>query len=209
MDQIGKSPSARAELRVKELLRTTGLHREELSRTVAGNLMRAGRLPAALEVLEAHAGSSEPETLLLRGEIEARLGRDADARASFDRVLARHPGSAAARRNVGILLLGQGRPAEARPWLEKAVALDAGEAAAWNGLGVIRARAGDTEGAVAAWRRAVQADPRLADAWYNLGTTLARRGERAAAREAVERYAALADGAERRRALALLGRLGR
>ena len=208
MDQVGKSPSAEAELRMKELLGRTGLRREELSRTVAGNLLRAGRLPAAHEVLDAHRESSDPETLLLRGEILAGLGRHAEARGSFDRVLARHPEHAAAHRNVGILLLGQGRPAEARRWLEKAVALDPGQALAWNGLGVVFARAGDAKGAVASWRRAVEADPRLSDAWYNLARTLAGLGEREAARAAVERYAALAEGAERARALALLSRLG-
>jgi arylsulfatase A-like enzyme/Tfp pilus assembly protein PilF len=208
MDRIGKDESAGTEVRVLELLGTTGLKREELNRTVAGNLMGAGRLAAALTALEPFRDSPAVETQLLRGEVLARLGRARDARTCFERALAADPRSPQAHRNLGILLLGDGRMAEARRWLEKAVELDAGQAEAWNGLGVIQSRSGDAAGAVAAWRRAVEADPTLADAWYNLAGTLAGLGRQDEARVAIERYAAAAHGPEREKALAILARMG-
>jgi len=208
MDRIGKDESAQTELRVLELLGTTGLRREELNRTVAGNLMGAGRLDAALKALEPFRESAAAETQLLRGEVLARRGRDREARACFDRALEADPRSPQAHRNVGILLLAEGRVPDARRWLEKAVELDGGQAEAWNGLGVIRSRSGDPAGAVAAWRRAVEADPGLSDAWYNLASTLARQGRHDDARQALERYAAATRGPEREKALALLSRIG-
>lgn len=208
MDQVGKTSSAAPEMRIVEILGGLHMHQESLSRTVALNLLRAGRAEAARKVLQPFSQSPDPGTNLALGEIAATQSRFVEAETRFEAVLARDPGSAEARKDMGILRLSQGRPGDARRWLEQAVAADEAEVEAWNGLGVARAQAGDLQGAVTAWRKAVALEPGLGDAWFNLAVTLRRLGDTAAARDALERYVPLAQGPDRARAEALLRQLG-
>lgn len=207
MKRVGKDPSLAPELRVEELLGTLGLRREYVRRTVAGNILKAGRPQIAWRILRPCAGSTDPLTLIALAEAATATGRFAEARTALEQALKRDPDNAIAQRDVGILLLSAGQPAQARPWLEQALAHDARSAEAWNALGVVRAQGGDVSGAVTAWQEAVRADPQLADAWFNLALALQKLGDRPHATEALERYVGLVSGPDRARAQALLARL--
>jgi tetratricopeptide (TPR) repeat protein len=207
VDRVGTSESLEPERRIAELLKSLGLRRESLARSVGTSLLRAGRLQAAHDILEPFAASAvEPGTAVLLGEIATVQGRYAEADARFRKVLAQDP-EGRARMGLGILLLSQGRAREAGSWLEQALARNQRLPEAWNALGVVRIQTGDAAGAVTAWRRAVDLDPGLGDAWFNLALGLAGRGEKQAAIDALERYLPLAKRPDRPKAEALLAKL--
>jgi arylsulfatase A-like enzyme/Flp pilus assembly protein TadD len=208
IEKLGKTDSLEPELRVKQLLKELKIEREFLSRTIAHNLLKAGRPKAAREVLLRFEGSKDAATQLVLGEVLATLGQPQPAERLFREVLAREPDNPDACKNMGILLLAVGKTGEARGWLQKALQVDPELAEAWNGLGVVLAQAGDRAGAADAWRKAVLADPALADAWFNLGVTLLEGGDRAGAAQALRRYLPLARGTDKAKAEALLRRLG-
>ena len=208
IDKLGKTTSLEPELRVKQLLKELKIEREFLSRTIAHNLLKAGRPQAALDVLARFVDSKDANTQLTLGEAQATLGQLAAAERRFRGVLANEPDNADARKDLGILLLAQGKTALAREWLQKAVEADPELAEAWNGLGVALSQSGDPKGAVAAWRQAVAKDAGLPDAWFNLGVTLRETGDRAGAVAALQSYLPLARGTDRARALSLLRELG-
>jgi choline-sulfatase len=207
MQKIGKSDSLEPENRVKRLLGELGLRREYVSRTIAYNMLRAGRPAAALEVLQPFADSQDPATHETLGEILLALGRTAAGRGAFEKALALAPNDAGALRGLGIVSLAAGRLGEARQRLERAVAADGSLADAWNALGVVRAETGDLPGAITAWRNTVAIDPEAGLAWFNLGLSLEKTGDRKGAAEALERYLPLAEGRERAQAEAMLRRL--
>ncbi len=207
MDKIGTSDSLQAETRVLAIIESLGVKRENLRRTIATNMMRAGRAGTAARVLAPFDTSPDPATQVLAGQIAASLGRFAEAEAHFRAALEREPRNAAAQAGIGIVLLGRGRPGPAREALERAVADDAGLAEAWNALGVVHAQAGETGAAVSAWERAVAIDPSLADAWFNLALLYQKAGARDQAIQALERYVHLAQGRDRAQGEALLARL--
>jgi Flp pilus assembly protein TadD len=209
VDQIGKTDSLAPEMRVRQLLSDLGLQREDLSRTVARNLLRGGHSGTVYELLEPFEDSPDPETQIVLGEAATALGRLSEARARFERALAANPRNPQACRDLGILFLAEGRLALAVSWLERALELDADQAEAWNALGVIRARNNDPSAAIVAWREAVGVDPALSDAWFNLALTLDQIGDPTSAAEALEQYIPLVTGRERARAEAILERLRR
>jgi choline-sulfatase len=191
--RLGKTDSLVPETRVRELMEELGIRSksESITRAVAHNFLRAGRPQAAAELMAGFSDSKVADTQLTLGEIAAALERPDAARRHFERALALDPSHAGGYRDLGVLLLAAGRGDEA-----------------WNALGVVHARAGRKAAAIDAWRRAVAADPELADTWRNLSLVLLETGDRVGAREALERYAALVQGSERRRAEAELARLG-
>jgi arylsulfatase A-like enzyme/Tfp pilus assembly protein PilF len=207
MDKVGATDSLTPELRILQILSRLAVKREYLSRVIAGNLMRAGRVETASKALAPFSASSDPATRVVLGQVAAALGRLAEAASHFEAALRSDPESATAWQGLGILLLGQGRLAPARTWLDQAVARDPSLPDAWNALGVVRAQAGDARGAVDAWERAVALDAGLGDAWFNLATVRSRSGDREGAARALERYLPLAAGPDRARAQALLAQL--
>lgn len=206
MEQVGKTESLEAERRIAEILKSLGLRKEPLARTIAVNLLRAGRLQAARDVLEPFDASPDPETQVLLGEVATAQGRFPEADGRFRKALGEDP-RGRARMGLGILLLSQGRAREARGWLEQALAANERLPEAWNALGVVRVQTGDTAGAISAWQRAVELDSGLSDAWFNLALGLAGRGDKPAAIRALERYLPLAKGADRSKAEALMAKL--
>lgn len=209
MAQIGKSESLKPEKRVLELLASLGVRKEPLSRSIATNMLRAGRAQVASKVLEPFASSPDPATQVALGEIATALGRLGEAEASFRRALATDSAEARAHLGMGIVLLTRGRPSEAGPWLAAALERDAKLPEAWNGLGVVRGQAGDFPGAVDAWEKAVGLDASLRDAWFNLALGHEKLGNHKAATHALEQYVPLAQGREKAQAEALLARLRR
>jgi arylsulfatase A-like enzyme/predicted Zn-dependent protease len=184
-----------------------GAGNESIHRKLALGLIAVGDPARGWQVLEPYADSPDPETQSALGRAAATLGRNAEARARFDRALELDPTYPTARMDLGILLMTEGRLEEARPMLEDAVARDPFLSEAWNGLGVIRMQTGDIRGAVVAWERALQADPRLSDAWYNLGYARSRLGDAAGAAEALRNYVPLVQGSDREQALQMIRQL--
>ena len=207
--RVGRDEDTAAETRVLELMAGLGLRNEALARTVAENLLRAGRPGASLALLEGYADSRDPSTRVLRAKSMAEVGRLPAAMQLLAELLREAPDSAAAHAGLGIALLSADRPADARAHLERAVELDPAQSEAWNGLGVALARAGEIERAETAWRRAVELDPELADTWFNLAVLHRRMGRPDQAAEDLRQYVALARGADRERALGLLRQLER
>jgi arylsulfatase A-like enzyme/Flp pilus assembly protein TadD len=207
--RIGHDESTAPETRVLELMGELGLRNESLARTVAENLLRAGRPAASLALLEGYEQSREPATRVLLAKSMAEVGRLPAAMQVLADLLREQPESAEAHAGLGIALLAADRQGEARSHLERAVTLDPSLAEAWNGLGVALARSGEIERAEAAWRRTVELDPRLADTWFNLAILHRRMGRGAEAASDLRRYVELAHGADRERALGMLRQLER
>ena len=207
MERVGKSDSLAPEKRVLELLAAIGVRKESLSRTVAMNILRAGRPEAALKVLAGFSDSPSAPTQVALGEVATALGRLGDAEARFRRALAADPAEARAHLGMGILLLTRGQAKEAAPWLAAAIERDRTLGEAWNGLGVVHAQAGDYPQAVDAWQKAVALDPTLRDAWFNLAVGYQKLGNRQAAAQALEQYVPLVEGRERARAMAIVKKL--
>src|SRR5262249_18286791 len=88
MEKIGKTDSLEPENEVKRLLGELGLRHEYLSRTIAYNMLRAGRPAAAWDVLRPFADSLDPATQETLGEVLLGLGRPGPARAAFEQAVA-------------------------------------------------------------------------------------------------------------------------
>lgn len=91
---------------------------------LADGLVNAGRLPAAERVYTFLAAAGWPNGLLQLGNVQIKLGKLAEAEASFKQLLdwpEALDALPASRRDVGIFLLDRGRFAEARPVLERAL----------------------------------------------------------------------------------------
>lgn len=95
-------------------------------------------------------------------EAGLRLERSAEAERWHRRDLARAPASAAAHRNLALVLLDRGAIPEALDLLERAVALAPRSVESWLLLARARLDAEEAAGALAAARRAVDTDPRRA-----------------------------------------------
>lgn len=194
VDAVGKRPDPVAELRLVELIENLGVRNESLSRSVANNLLLAGRAEAAAKVLAPFAESDRIETRILLGQAATTTGAFEAAERHFRSGLAIDDEHAGASLGLGILFLSMGRADRARPWLEQALARDPWLAEGWNALAVIHASAEDWTAAIEAWRRAVEIDPELADAWYNLALAYEKTG-RADLAAAARRRLADATGA--------------
>jgi len=193
--KVGKDPTRRAERKVMEAIDRLGIRNEPLHRTLATNMLEAGRPAVADRVLSPVKDSTDPETLRLLGQVDQELGRFEQAEARFRQVLEQRPEDPRALLGIGIVRLSREKPKEARRFLENAVRLDPSLGEGWNGLGVAKAGTGDFPGAVAAWRKAVALDPADSDAWFNLARGLHQVGETGKALEALERYLEIADRA--------------
>jgi Flp pilus assembly protein TadD len=201
--RIGRAESEGVETRVLELTQQLGIRNEALYRTIARNLLRAGRPGLAMEVLRPYAASNEPATRLTLAKALAELGREELAANHFEAVLAADGNNAEAHLGLGLLALGSGQSERAMRALERAVALESALPEAWNGLGVIHARAGDLVEAERLWQRAVALDAQMSDTWFNLALIHRQKGDLEAALTSLRRYAELVDGAERERALVM------
>lgn len=143
------------------------------------------RLASALALMDDHAGAAaaldaaltlrpgQADWRLMRGSINAELGRPEDAARDFCGVLADEPAHAQARRALGLLLLSNRIPAAA-DCFARSMALHPGDAESHWMLGRIAEAGGDFAAAQAAYRRALGQDPALPAALFDLGTLLYR-----------------------------------
>jgi Flp pilus assembly protein TadD len=121
---------------------------------------------------------ADEQALLIRADAFAMLGRPQDADASYRQVLARDPGSDAALRGLGRLLLNSD-PAAAEALFQQAVARDPRDAAAFNNLGIARDMQGRHADAQIAYREALAVSPDMAAATANLALSLSLSGHAA------------------------------
>jgi len=184
-----------------------------VQRQLGLTLAETGRLPEALEVLEALAREyDDPPSLNALAKVLADDDQLAEARAAVERILDQDPTNAPALETAGLIALKKGRLVDARDTLRRALAEQEKMPNAWNLLGVVLFQLQDAEGALAAWERAVELDPRQYDALYNLGISAGQLGLRSKARQALRQYIATAPAerfaADVERARALLAELG-
>lgn len=105
-------------------------------------LARSGRLEEALALGEAES-FTDPEALNAIGIAQARAGRTADARKTFERVLAMSPGNAEAHFNLGLARVGLGDEAGAIESWRRALKLDGGQYGALYNLAIAEGRRGE------------------------------------------------------------------
>ncbi len=118
--------------------------------------------------------------------LEMELGYLEQAEEKFRRILARSPGLAVARFNLGLVLLRRDRPAEAARALKAAVAGGVRSASALNSYAVASRRAGELGTARGALEEALRLDPRRVDAAVNLAMLLRDQGELRRARSVLD-----------------------
>jgi tetratricopeptide (TPR) repeat protein len=114
--------------------------------------------------------------LLQRGIAAAGRGAGDEAIAWLTQAVALQPDLAAARANLGLLLVALRRHADAEPHLSAAVALMPADAALRNALGVAQEALQRYAEAEATYRSALAVEPGLAEAHANLGNCLRRLG---------------------------------
>jgi predicted O-linked N-acetylglucosamine transferase (SPINDLY family) len=149
---------------VSELQR---LYDQAVAAQKSGNLMEAERhYRAMLEKAPA------PEMMVNHGNVLARLGRHAEAMASFDRALAIRPGFFEGQFNRANLLLEMKRPNEALAGFERALAMRQDMPAAWNNRGTALRQLRRLDDALASYDRAIALAPEHVNALTNRAIAL-------------------------------------
>jgi len=200
IERIGSDGTGQAETRVLELAASLGIRNEALFRTIAQNLLGAGRPGLALQVLDPYRSSTDVATRLVVGQALLESGRPGQAVEQLRAVVEAAPTDPEGHLGLGLAWLAGDRLEPARNHLERALELEPALPEAWNGLGVIHARSGQLDEAVRMWRRAVDLDPSLSDTWFNLALVQRRMGRPSEAVDAMRRYAELVDGPDLERA---------
>jgi len=162
---------------------------EQLRRQLADALAESGHAAEAVTLLQPYAQQGEGETLVVLGNALSDDGRQQEAIAVLQRLLARDPDDPKAHESMGIVLLRLERDQEARAQLQRALELNAGLPIAWNTLGVALYRLDGPDAALQAWHKAVELDRTQYDALYNIGLVAAQLGRRDEARSALVRFA--------------------
>src|SRR5688500_2927975 len=124
-------------------------------------LATAGRLDEALAICAA-AAAAEPGLRRLAGQILQAQGRDAEAAAAYQRIVADDPGDWEIWNNLGNTRLAAGDPAGAVAALRRAAAIRPDVLPIQANLGGALARAGDPEAALDAYRKALDLGPGIA-----------------------------------------------
>ena len=169
------------------------------------NLRFADRLPEAVEVLQRTARENPrfPQPWLSLAEVHIKQGKNAEAAAAYEHVLALVPDHIEALRGLGDLALLEGRLDAAATRYGRILEIDPSDAGAMTKIGVLRMRAGRADDAVALFRKAVDREPANGEALLYLAGALASTGRPADAVPYFER--ALAAGPRTTMALNGLG----
>lgn len=144
-------------------------------RTAAGQAPDSGTAGSARKSAsrrEGHPGPGASDALLAA----VRAGRQADAIALAQTMVAHHPRHPFGWKMLGVVYMQQGRCADALEPMQQAAALAADDVEAQYNLGVALQALGRLQEAAARYRRALRIDPRYADALCNLGVTLRNLG---------------------------------
>jgi tetratricopeptide (TPR) repeat protein len=169
------------------------------------NLRFADRLPEAVEVLERTARENPkfPQPWLSLAEVHIKQGKNAEAAAAYEHVIALVPDHIEALRGLGDLALLEGRLEAAASRYGRILEIDPADAGAMTKIGVLRMRAGRAEEAIALFRKAVDREPGNGEALLYLAGALSSTGHPADAVPYFER--ALAAGPRTTMALNGLG----
>lgn len=140
-----------------------------------------------------------PSALFNLAVVNLNDGREDEAQAGFERLLALAAGDAGAvtprmqalaLTNLGYLYSRRGQYQEAEDALSRAVEIDPGKARTWQNLGDARRRLGKKELAAEAFRRAYELDPGDPDVISNLALAYLDAGDHARAAEMLGRSTA-------------------
>ncbi len=200
--------SAGQHARAIEVLR--GLEKEgeltvEDAIVLGDNLRFADHLPEAVEVLQRTARENPkfPQPWLSLAEVHIKQGKNAEAAAAYEHVLALVPDHIEALRGLGDLAFLEGRLEAAAARYGRILEIDPADAGAMTKMGVLRMRAGRADEAIALFRKAVDREPANAEALLYLAGALSSTGHPADAVPYFER--ALAAGPRTTMALNGLG----
>ena len=165
--------------------------------------------PARAVALLADLPSDDVEAMNSLGVAFTAAGRQADAVAAFERVLALDPANGLAFQNIAAIRLEQGALQEAETYARRAIDHDPQLAKAHTTLGVVLARMRRPADAIDAWKRAITLDGSEFDALYNLVVLLVDTQRLDEARVYAKQFVATAPpafyGAEIARLRALAG----
>lgn len=179
-----------------ELALRNGVTQSEVRIKLGQYLAESGEPARAIALLAGTAGT-DPDALTALGNAYSVAGREREAVATFNRLLAIDPANALAYENIGAAHLHAGHVAAAEPPLRRAIALDPTRAGAHTALGVALAGTGRRADAIDAWKRALSLDPMELNALYNITLNLVEAKRRDEARQYGERFIAAAPPALR------------
>jgi arylsulfatase A-like enzyme/Tfp pilus assembly protein PilF len=174
-----------------ELALSNGVTQSEVRIKLGQYLAESGQPARAIELLQATEGA-DPDALIALGNAYTLAGREREAIATFNRLLAIDPDNGLAFENIGAAQLRTGDLAAAEGSLRRAIELDPKLAGAHTALGVALASTGRGDEAIELWKRAVALDPMELNALYNLAVNLAEAGRRDEAVPYAERFIAAA-----------------
>lgn len=133
----------------------------------------------------------DPEGLLLLGRLRYLQKSCLEAEAAFRRHLAVQTNSLNGLIQLSLALLCQEQWTNAAAVLEQAIVLKPDFAQAHSNLGTARSRIGDSAGAIRAFRDALRCSPGDVNTYFALAEELANAGQVEAAKEQIERAAAI------------------
>jgi tetratricopeptide (TPR) repeat protein len=147
----------------------------------------AGRGAQAIPLLEGTAGD-DPDALDALGFAYTQTGRLADARRTFQHLLAIDPTSGLTYEHLAEVDIAAKQLPAAEVALRHALDLDPTLTGARTDLGHLLADTGHLPEAIEAWRQAAEKDPEAYAALYNLTVVLVKAGHEAEARVYGERF---------------------
>lgn len=173
--QLAKGNTQRAESLFAQLASQTKDARVPLG--LAQTLGTAGRIDAALKVLETSGVDKDSSVERFRASLFVRAQRYGQAIEIYNRLLAEQPQAADLHAHLGEAHYALGDISAAAAAFEKAEKFGKGESFAGMGMALIKLSRGDHKGAIEIYRRVLAREPNNAAAMNNLAFELAERGE--------------------------------
>ena len=145
----------------------------------AAHAIDAGRLDQARAMIAnaVAAGATGAPVERLLAELAFQSGRDAEALARFEALLAANPKNLLLAERAGIAALKTGETTRAAGYLERAIAWQGASWRAWNAWGVVADRRGDWATADGAFAEAANRSPDQAEIYNNMGWSKMLRGD--------------------------------
>ena len=180
--------------------------REQIVPRLGVYLAETGKAAQAVALLR-DIPTDDVDALNALGIAYGQVGRQADALATFARVLKIEPTNGYAYQNIAVVQLRAGQTAEAEHSLKQAIDADPALASAFTTLGVVFSKTGRKANAIDSWKRAVELDGTEYMAMYNLTVELAAAGRMEEARAYGGRFISTAPPAFYQSDIAALRRL--
>lgn len=145
----------------------------------AAHAIEAGRLEQARKMIAnaLAAGATGMPVERLLADLAFKSGRNAEALARYQALLAKLPTDPLLAERAGIAALKTGDSVRAAPFLERATASPAASWRAWNARGVAADLRHDWAGADAAYSQAAKRAPSQAEVLNNMGWSKLLRGD--------------------------------